>query len=671
MAKEGADVPNRWALLVGINYYRHERCLDGAVRDVETVERYLRAGTIHIDIVALAASAPKGGDSCRPPEEEERWPTFANVVAALQRLIRETKPGDWVYIHYSGHGTKTPGAAASLDHNRAEELALVLFENNERGSSYLRGRHLASALHKMVTKGLIVTLVLDCCFSGSVVRKKEWQGCGIRYTDYKPDIDLGTPHGYDEVFFSADDTLRSALMGKKWLLDPEGYTILSACGPHEEAWELEVEREKRGALSYFLLETLSTFGKNGVKISHQSLHEHIRSIFHVSWPKQTPMRYGNSSLSFFGDLVTCPHIPFESVYKKADGSLHLRVGQIHGVCEGDEYAVYPFETPERAEQLEIEPTMMRVGTVGCFESELVENEQTSVATRIETGWKARLVTRLSSRKMGVKVLGSINDKQFWIEAAKGRRFLRILTSEENACIPDFHIALRSGAFEVLDALQEEIVNLPKIQVNDNEAIRAVMEIVEHLATFKYFEGIENRQPSPNFEASFSILPQRDTEASGEFIVRHGDIWGFTAQNWSDQPLYVSIFNFNSSWGVSNLVSDSGGDSYDVLPPRTDDDNGTLNIELQMEVPPLFLESGFKRCEDVVKVFVTNKPTSFPSMVLPEIPLEASKLGQRIGAADDPVSLFLSELDTKIQWHHRYGEESQWASRNFIIRTLVE
>ena len=449
----------------------------------------------------------------------------------------------------------------------------------------------------------------------------------------------------------------------------------SACGPHEEAWELEVEsveREKRGALSYFLLEALITLGRSGVKISHQSLHEYIRSMFHVSWPKQTPMRYGNSSLSFFGDLVTSPNILYESVYKKANGSLHLRAGQINAVCKGDEYAVYPFETPSRAEQLEkIEPIMMRVGTVQFFESELVEKAPTSVATRIQTGWKARLVTRLSSRKLRVRVPGSISDKQFWIDAAKNRRFLRILSSDGDTCIPDFHIVLRSGAYEVLDALQEEIANLPKIKIeaNCNEAIRAVLDIVEHLATFKYFEGIENRQKNASFENSFSIIPQCDTDASGEFMVRHGDLWGFTAQNRSDQPLYISIFNFSSSWGISNLVSDSGGDSYEVLPPRTEEGNGTLNIELQMEVPPLFQELGVKHCEDVVRIFVTNKPTSFPSIVLPEISPKATNLAERISATDDPVSVFLSELDTKIQWH-RYGGESQWATRNFIIRTLV-
>jgi len=233
MAKEPTNVPNRWALLVGINYYRNDRCLEGAVRDVETVERYLQAGTSRVDVLTLTASTPEAKDSCCPLENEERWPTSANVVAALQRLIRETKPGDWVYIHYSGHGTKTPGTAYP-DHNNAdEELALVLFENNERGCSYLRGRHLASAMHKMVAKGLIVTLVLDCCFSGSVVRKKEWRGCGIRYTDYKPEIDVGKLQKYEEkVFLSDDNTPRSSQMAKKWLLDPDGYTTLSACGPH-------------------------------------------------------------------------------------------------------------------------------------------------------------------------------------------------------------------------------------------------------------------------------------------------------------------------------------------------------------------------------------------------------------------------------------------------------
>lgn len=667
MTAETDNVQNHWAFLIGINYYRQDQCLEGSVRDTETVKRYLEAGTAPVDITILTATTPRVLNSYRPIEKEEQWPTYVNVVAGLQRLIRETKPGDCVYIHYSGHGTRIAGTASS-GHSDSERLALVLFEDNEIGSSYLRGHHLASALRKMVEKGLLVTLVLDCCFSGSIDRKKEWQGFDIRSTDYKPEIDAFNLQGYNKSLFSDENTLRNSRIEKSWLVDPDGYTILSACGPHELAWELEVEGERRGALSYFLLDTLSTLRKSHVTLSHQSLHEHIRSIFHVSWPKQTPMRYGNANLSFFGSLLPKPDAKFEFVYRKEGGDLCLRSGQVHGVCKGDKYAVYPFETPERVAEFG-ESIMVRVNTVRCFESNLVEDTSASVATQIQTGWKARLVTCLSRRKIRVKVLGSIGTKQPWVEAAEGRHFLHPIITEEDTGIPDFNITLHNGAYEVLDALQEDIVNLPSIPVNSDGAISTVMDVVEHLATFKYFEGIKNRYPSPEFENSFSILPQCSTEASGQFIVRHGGIWGFTAENMSDKPLYMAIFNFNPSWEVSNLVLSSGGDSYMVLPPRTEEGNRTTEIKLQMEVPPNLQELGLTHCEDVVKVFVTSKPTSFPMMLLPEIQLVSGKVTEHIRRRHD-VSLFLSELDTKFRGH-RDGGEAQWATRNFIIQTVVE
>ena len=172
--------------------------------------------------------------------------------------------------------------------------------------------------------------------------------------------------------------------------------------------------------------------------------------------------------------------------------------------------MYPFETPEGVQKLEIEPTMMQVDAVRCLESDLVENTPTSVATRIQTGWKARLVARRSSRKMCVRVPWSIGNKQLWIQAAESRRFVHTLINEGGTRIPDFNIALRNGAYEVLDVLQEEIVILPKIPVNSDRAISIVMDIVEHLPTFKYFEGIHNRQNSLSFGNSFSIIPQYDT-----------------------------------------------------------------------------------------------------------------------------------------------------------------
>lgn len=658
MANTTDTATRHWAVIIGINYYRTGKCLKGSVRDAETIKHYLEAGAKDVDIAIFTAMTPSDPCSVRPIEKPESWPTRANVVFSLKRVLDAANPGDFVYVHYSGHGTKTPSLAQS-GHSSARELALVLFEDDGIGCSYLRGRHLAGALQKMVEKGLLVTLVLDCCFSGSAVRNSDWCGFDIRSIE----VDVADTQENDGNLFNAPSTGRDSRMEESWLIDPNGYTILSACGPHEKAWELEAEGERRGALTHFLLDALSALRKSSVEITHQSLHEYVRTRFHVSWPQQTPMRYGNTKLSFFGNPIITPDIAFISVYRTDDGRLCLRAGQLHGVYKGDEFAAYPFEMPDHvAEEKDKAPIMVKVNTARCFESDLEEIDPTSTARQISTGWKAKLTTSLSPRRIRVGLLASVDRKTQWNKVSKHSGFLDLCTEHENKEPYFFNVTVNKHEYEVVDALHKKVVGLPTVSLDSNGAVSAVVEVLQHIATFKYFEGVENRLPNTSFEASFSLIPNCATEASGNFDIKHGSTWGFAVQNTSIEPLYMAIFNFTPSWEIVNLVSSSGGDTYKVISPRTKEE-----IRLTMEVPESLKRRGKTQCEDILKVFITNKPTSFPTMVLPEIPLNTNGVRASVHSGDH-LSKFLSELDLGFRGQSDGGEK--WATRNFIVRTTM-
>jgi hypothetical protein len=83
-----------WAIIIGINYYPKDRCLQGSVRDAETVKHYLERGIGPVDTVILAASTPLDPSSGIPIEERELWPTYENVVSSIKRVLISAKPGD-------------------------------------------------------------------------------------------------------------------------------------------------------------------------------------------------------------------------------------------------------------------------------------------------------------------------------------------------------------------------------------------------------------------------------------------------------------------------------------------------------------------------------------------------------------------------------------------------
>jgi hypothetical protein len=670
-------VAKYWAVLIGINFYA-EKPLKGCVRDVENVKQYLKAGSTPVTVVALTASTPPDQDPHHPPEQPNLWPTYENVISNLTNLTKEAKPGDSVYIHYCGHGTRILANSSEYNNKGTGDLALVLFDD-VNGSRYLRGQELASQLNKMVKNGLWVTLVLDCCFSGSVVRHSNLNGGGIRAIDYDPAIDAAYPStlstGIEDQINNS--SLRDARILPKWLIDPNGYTIFTACGPHEIARELEFEGGGRnGALSYFLLRALTSLKTKGVEITHQSLYQHLRIRFHAEWPQQNPMRYGNKNRSFFGELRLGPDMAFISVFRiPRDGPVYLGAGYAHGVHEGDEYALYPLNKPENvSNDAEQDSTRAKVSAVRGLTSDLVQLDPISAMSRVKTGWKAKPLTHLSPQKLPVQLKPSLGDPSQWITAAKQRRFLHI-SAEEVEGQPFLFSVERNerSEYEILDGLRQKVTSLPAIPSDRDGALDSVLDLLQHLAAFKYIEGIENRIPTASFTNSFEInLSDRngkDLEAGDILNVSHEDELSLTVQNFGDKPLYVAIFDLGPSWQIASLTCEDGGGEYMVVPSKNDrGDAGKIEVEWEMIVPDSFRKRGQEQCEDVIKVFVTSKPTSFAPLVLPKIPISAENVDRSVRGVHNQLSEFLSGLATPLRGTKDDSLDEQWVTWNFIIRT---
>ncbi|KAM4057149.1 caspase domain-containing protein [Hirsutella rhossiliensis] len=187
----------------------------------------------------------------------------------------------------------------------------------------------------------------------------------------------------------------------------------------------------------------------------------------------------------------------------------------------------------------------------------------------------------------------------------------------------FNVTVNEHAeYEILDSEYQSIISLPAIPLEEPGASDRVANVLQHLATFKYLEGIENRHPDLAFEKSFLLVPINGDGAPEIFDVKHGGEWGFTIENLGETPLYLALFNFTPSWKIINLISGSGGGDFLVVQPKNDEaeNSNKETLRFAMEVPEFLQSRGIKRCEDIVKVFITSKPTDFPSMVLPEIPL---------------------------------------------------
>jgi len=168
--------------------------------------------------------------------------------------------------------------------------------------------------------------------------------------------------------------------------------------------------------------------------------------------------------------------------------------------------------------------------------------------------------------------------------------------------------------------------------------------------------------SQETRVSFSLT---SSNAGTVHDIRHGDVWRFVLENRSDSPLYLAVFDMTPSWEVSNLLSSAGDNSFRVVQARCKEE-----IALQMEVPAWLRRLGERECEEVIKVFITSKPTSFPSLILPRISLDPENNRGSTGYHDEALSTLLASLTRSFRGRDDQEQEA-WATRNFIIRTTID
>ncbi|KAH8896961.1 hypothetical protein GQ53DRAFT_890551 [Thozetella sp. PMI_491] len=367
---EENTIPNHHALLIGVNFYPDEEPLKGSVNDTNEIKDYLTRTRAGIDVQLLTASS---ADAKCLTERPEDLATHDNVVAGLDSIISKALPGDLVYIHFSGHGILL-NPKTQFSNGSTGDLALALLHRTGEAVTvrYLRGSELASRLKAMVSEGLLVTVVLDCCFSGGVMRKDDNSIRSLPWSSY---IDAAYPSMVDKYFGSWDtapeDRNRGASMDINWMVNPDSYCVLAACGPTETAKEMVSEGQHHGVLSYYLLKELRKRGGVGGRLHH--IYAHLRATFLKQCPQQRPMLYGNKNLCFFFEnsssgFDTAP-IPV-SQSRRSSSTLQLEAGQAHGVRDGDKFSLWVSETSNPNLLGDRGPIISRVSRAGALRSDL-------------------------------------------------------------------------------------------------------------------------------------------------------------------------------------------------------------------------------------------------------------------------------------------------------------
>ncbi|XP_047321656.1 metacaspase-4-like [Impatiens glandulifera] len=147
------------AVLVGCNYPGTKAELKGCINDVKRMHRSLvnRFGFSEDDITVLIDT-----------DDSYSQPTGRNIRQSLADLIRSAQPGDFLFFHYSGHGTRLPAETGEDDDTGYDECIVPCDMNLITDDDFRE-------FVDKVPEGCYITIISDSCHSGGLIDEAKEQ----------------------------------------------------------------------------------------------------------------------------------------------------------------------------------------------------------------------------------------------------------------------------------------------------------------------------------------------------------------------------------------------------------------------------------------------------------------------------------------------------------------
>lgn len=674
MTEQAQTDPQLYALLIGIDCYMPNQLPDGSsyknlggcVRDINHVEAFLKEWRKIPEgqILKLTASI-NPANSSQPVEPSEQLPTRQNIVAALRKLGEMASTGSQVYIHYSGHGGRAKTAFATIKGDGEIDEGLVPTDIGTSEGQYIRDLELAHLLQELASKGLTVTVVLDCCHSGGATRG-DAEIRGMHVEDDKPFQPSHEPvASIDELQKTWESLATANARGLKagGLPASEDYVVLAACRQNEYAYEYSFNREtkeRNGALTYWLLDTLRQPNPGR---TYKDLYDRVNALIHSQFSSQTPLLLGAGDRLIFGSEsgATVFAIPVMKVEQNETGmQALLSVGQANGITKGAEFAIYPRSATDLTKQ-EDRIAIARIIQRGSTES-LCQLEPIA-GTLIEPGDQAVQIAVSPSLVRKVSLLPKVATDEPMQQALIA---LRTAISEvgqgwveldeaavvgDNGEGIDFFVEINEGKYEILDSGGSLLKNISPLQIDDPTASEKLVKRLIHLAKYRAAETIDNTDPSSPLAGKLAveILRTSETYDPGDPIptaaqlqkadptkptVTVGESIFLSVCNSSTQTLNIAVLNFESNWAIEQIYPTSPTELFVTL---------EAGKEVKILLQPA-MEGEGNEIENTIKVFATKDQANFRWLELPSLDQEIKPKGST--RSGSPLESLLVAIDAE-------------------------
>ena len=329
------------ALLIGVNTYTNleERWwLKGPSNDVQLVADYLTTNApvpFLPENVTVLTNGDAGGTD----------PTLGAIRQAFADLTATVEPGDFVYLHFSGHGTQAPAQDAASELDGLDELFLpsdIGKWSDKVGvvENALVDDEIGTLIDGLRAKGANVWAVFDSCHSGTVTRSLDGADEEVRTRQLSPEVLGLDPEAMEDVVsrsIGEDPRTTEAPFDEG---SGEGsFVAFFAAQTNEVTPEKNLPKGKpgrkpQGVFTYTLMETLAEYpGATYAQIGAEVLRRY--SVKNLA--KSTPLFEGDLDQVVFAGEGGARVSQWQA--EVTDAGLTIPAGTLHGLSEGAVLAV--------------------------------------------------------------------------------------------------------------------------------------------------------------------------------------------------------------------------------------------------------------------------------------------------------------------------------------------
>ncbi len=344
-----AVAKENYAILIGASTYenlKEKYWLKGPANDVTLVAQYLTTTApipFDPDNVTLLADGVEGGQK----------PTLDAIRKGFAQLTAKLQPDDFVYLHFSGHGTQAPALNPDTELDGLDELFLPVdigpwSDKTGFVENALVDDEIGQLIGAMRAKGASVWAVFDSCHSGTVTRAAPTGDDEVRMRKLTSDA-LGIPQ---DMMDAAETKSRALPNPRTRPQSPAGdamnqsadagkFIAFYAAQTNETTPEKNMPkgqpgRKLQGVFTYTIFETLAA----NAGLTYRQLGQEVLRKYSVkNLALSTPMFEGDLDAIVFSGQAAGKIQQWPA--KRQDEDLHIPAGNLQNVNQDDILALLP------------------------------------------------------------------------------------------------------------------------------------------------------------------------------------------------------------------------------------------------------------------------------------------------------------------------------------------